>query len=82
MGTLCVRFLLSFGCGWTQIGDKKGANMAERMLNQTQLYRDPTRIKKGTQDPLPPPLVKPKREPEPKPEPGREITITIKGSRR
>ena len=56
--------------------------MAERMLNQTQLYRDPTRPKKGTQDPLPRPLRKPTPEPEPKPEPGREITITIKGSRR
>jgi hypothetical protein len=59
--------------------------MAERMLNQTQLYRDPTRIKKGPQDPVPPgvgPKREPKREPEPTPEPGREITITIKGSRR
>jgi hypothetical protein len=56
--------------------------MAERMLNQTQLYRDPTRPKKGTQDPLPRPLRKSKPEPEPKPEPGREITIIIKGSRR
>ena len=57
--------------------------MAERMLNQTQLYRDPTRPRKGTQDPLPPGL-RPKREPEPKPEPEPErgITIIIKGSRR
>ena len=55
--------------------------MAERMLNQTQLYRDPTRPRKGTQDPLPPgwePKPEPKREPEPTrvPEPG--ITITIR----